>query len=242
MSAKGSPHPAEMKALPQQGASSAERPESVRPAEEPGPSQKQERSAGSRRFTPAQQAVAAALMVVMKRAMKGGKEAAWEAKKTLHDNNIATSPFLMMVVEGGPLLTLKQIEQSASDEVLESLTRLASHCAAAQCQPLEVFTRSMQCRARTPLANIIALERDVYERQQEDDQQHAPPAPPSYQDLTRALQQLGLQRGIVDLVISCMRAIGLYRQYGSDALTLVSSDITHLLPGRLQGPARSLKA
>ncbi|CAL5218565.1 g256 [Coccomyxa viridis] len=158
--------------LPQQAAASA------RPAEDSGSSQKQEGSAGSPRFTPAQQAVAAALMVVIKRAMENGKEAAMAAKMTLADKNPTTSLFLAMLLENGPLPTLKQIEQRASDELLESLTKLASQCAAAQCQPLEVFPRSMQCRARTPIANCIAVERDVYERQEEDEQQHVPPAAP----------------------------------------------------------------
>ena len=181
-------------------------------------------------------------MVVIKRAMENGKEAAMAAKMTLADKNPTTSLFLAMLLENGPLPTLKQIEQRASDELLESLTKLASQCAAAQCQPLEVFPRSMQCRARTPIANCIAVERDVYERQEEDEQQHVPPAAPLEEDLMRALQQLGVQRGIVDLVVSCMQAISLYSQYGSQGIDLVSSDVTHLLPGKLQSSPRPLKA
>ena len=103
--------------------------------------------ASSRRFTPAQQAVTAALMVVMKRAMKDGKEAALTAKQILISNNPATSALLKMLPDDGLLPTMQQVEQKASKQLRESLAKLAKLCESAGCKPLEVFTRSAQCTA-----------------------------------------------------------------------------------------------
>ena len=76
-SAQVPPDPAQACDQPrQQDASSAQRGEA---AEKSGSSQKQQGSAGSRRLTPAQQAVAAALLVVLKRTMRSGTEALREA-------------------------------------------------------------------------------------------------------------------------------------------------------------------
>ena len=126
---------------------------------------------GSRRFTHAQRAVAVALMEVMQEAMRDSKEAAMAARLTLTNDNPAMRPFLAMMPENGPVPTVKQLEQRASDQLLESLTKLANQCAAAQCQPLEVFTRSMQSRVHMAAANSIAAMRGWYEQHRQSWQQ-----------------------------------------------------------------------
>lgn len=108
-------------------------------------SQQSEAAASSMRFTPEQQSVAAALMVVMKRAMKDREGQARPAKETLIRNNRNTQYFLDLIPsEGGPP-SLRAIEQSAPPDVFKTLSVLAQECAAAGCQPLDVFTRSLQC-------------------------------------------------------------------------------------------------
>ncbi len=111
--------------------------------------EKQNSSApGSLVFTPKQQQVAAALMAVLKRAANEGIESVLAAKKVLSGNNKATESFLALVPDKGVLPTLSAIEQSAPSAALQSLALLAGQCASASCQPLEVFTRSMQCNTQ----------------------------------------------------------------------------------------------
>ena len=62
---------------------------------------KPEEPGSSGRFTPAQQTVAAALMVVLKRASKDGGEALLTTKQTLVSNNIATHAFVTMLPDEG---------------------------------------------------------------------------------------------------------------------------------------------
>ncbi|CAL5218564.1 g255 [Coccomyxa viridis] len=136
-----------MEHQPQQGAPAAKPVASASPAAESGSHQEQTGSSGSKRFTPAQQAVATALLVVTDRALKNGKEAMFAARLIMVANSLDTLPLLEMLPQQRPLPTVKQLQQRASDVLLDSLTKLTSQCAAAQCQPLEVFTRSMQCTA-----------------------------------------------------------------------------------------------
>jgi len=103
---------------------------------------------GSMGFTPKQQKVAAALMAVLKRAGNEGIESVLAAKNVLSGNNKATESFLALVPDKGEFPTLSAIEQSAPSAVLQSLALLAGQCALASCQPLEVFTRSMQCNTQ----------------------------------------------------------------------------------------------
>ena len=110
------PDPAEMQHSPQHEGS-------ARPATGSASGQEQEGSAGSRRFTPAQQAVATALMVVVKRAMRDGKDALSAAKLTLGSNNQATRPFLQLLADNAPLSTMQEIEQRATDQLVDSLTK-----------------------------------------------------------------------------------------------------------------------
>ncbi len=225
------PEPAERQHAPQHGASSAEHGGSARPAEESESSQKQQASAGSSRFTPAQQAVVTALMVVMKRAAKDGREAASAAKLTLVSNNVATWPLLSMLPEEGALPSMKQLEDKGSDKLLRSLAKLAELCAAAQCQPLEVFTRSMQCTAHRAAAPSIAACLRMQKRQQQKQLQRPPPGM-----LERArtdLQRAGVEQSLANVIATLIYVLA---QHSNDdgSAALIWPYLDHILPGRLQ--------
>ncbi|CAL5223206.1 g5681 [Coccomyxa viridis] len=98
---------------------------------ESGQSQTQEGTAGSKRFTPAQQAVAAAVMVALSRAIKAGKMAALTAKMTLVSNDPATATLLNILPAEVPLPKIRHVEDKASERLLECLTQLAEQCKAA---------------------------------------------------------------------------------------------------------------
>ena len=220
-----------MKHASQQGASSADHGGSARPAEESGSSQKQEGSACSGRFTPAQQAVVTALMVVIKRAAKDGREATAAAKLTLVSNDVATWPLLKMLPEDGPLPTAKQLEQRASDGLLESLSKLASLFAAAKCQPLEVFTRSVECAAHSAAANSVASVLRMHERQQRKEMQHVPPS--WRQERLLCFQRVGVLQSMAEVIVGFLHLSKLHR-IDRDAGVLFRPYLDHILPGRPQ--------
>lgn len=84
---------------------------SASPAQQLGPDQDRAESDGSGQFTPAQQA--AALMVVLKRAMRDGKDAALQARLTLIANNNATAHLLMLLPDDEPLPTMQRLQRDA---------------------------------------------------------------------------------------------------------------------------------
>ena len=195
-------------------------------------------SAGSRRFLPAQQAVAAGLLVVMKRAYRHSRDIATAAMLTLGSNNRATRPLLMMLPDGGPPPTMKEIEQRASDELLESLTKLANQCAAAQCQPLEVFTRSVQCIARSEGEDLHApAKRGPYDW---DQSRVLLQRMPSYsQECVKDLQRQGMSQSIANLWIALKEVISMYEIEEEDGNAWyiqdrMLPDLNHMLPGGLQ--------
>ncbi len=209
---------------------SAKHASSARPAEDLESDQKQEESPGSRRFTPAQQAVAAALMVVLKRALTDGKQSMCSAKRILEMNNPATRLFLQMLPDSGPLPAMKQIEQRSSNQLLQSLAKLAGQCAAAQCQPLEVFTRSLQCDARIAYAERRGVQRGAYDWQQRKKQQRMPMSPSACQEWLVCMLQLGLQQSMADLMIAYEQVLKLYHD-DTETAPLTEPDLNHMLPG-----------
>ena len=221
----------------QQGVSSAEHGRSASPADGVG-------SACSRRFTPDQQAVAAALMVVLKRVMKdGGSGAAFAAKVTLISNNQATEPFLAMLPDEEPLPTLKHVEQQASAQLLESLSALADQCKAAKCQPLEVFTRSMLCLTHWMATESIAAKGRVYERQQRFQamsgylrELHGPLQSPAAARETefRTPQEMGPRKLLADLAYAFLKVFTYLQRYDCQPNTVHRADLDHMLPGRPQ--------
>lgn len=217
----------------QQAARSAKHANSARPAAEPESSQKQEGSAGSVRFTPAQQAVATALMVVVKRALTDGEHPVYLFKHILEMNNPATHEFLRMLPDYGPLPALKQIEQRAADQLLQSLTKLAQQCAAAQCQPLEVFARSVQCSPRVHEPGGPAAPPGAYDWQRrKKQQQRMPPAPKRSHELVKKLQRRGLQQPMAALISTYWQIFHAYSE-DSEAERFLVADLEHMLPGRV---------
>ena len=203
----------------QQAASSAKHEGSA--TQRSGSRQKQEGSAGSRRFTPAQQAVAAALVAVLKQAMTGGREAVNEAYETLLINNRTTLPMALFICKlllgEGLLPTMQMMEQRASVEIWQSLTILAEQCKAADLQPLEVFSRSVQCTMRKAKVNIINLK-------------YLLPG------LSQGLQQLGAQKGLADLIEAYMEALA-QRPYDDsiyNSINTLEICLHHMLPGSPQ--------
>ena len=229
-SAEASQRPAGIQHSMQQSAPSAEHGASARPAAESGSSHKQEAPAGSRRFTPAQQAVATALMVVIKRALSNSKQSVCSAKCILEMNNPATSDFLRMLPDNGLLPAMKQVEERASAQLLESLTKLAKQCAAAQCQPLEVFTRSMQCDARVKELEHGGVQRGAYEWQQRKEQQRMPLLSSFLQGLAEGLQRKHWPQDMADLYVTFAQLMRLY-EHEAEATSYGPADLDHILPG-----------
>ncbi|CAL5223079.1 g5538 [Coccomyxa viridis] len=198
---------------------------------------------GSMHFTPAQQAVAAALMVVMMRAQKEGREAALAAKQTLVSNNPATQPFLDMLPDDGPLPTMQHVKQEASDQLLHSLTKLAKQCSAAHCQPLEVFTRSVLCTTHQIARESLATKGRYHQRQRQLQQLDKKLAQfksfltrdGPLMECLRGLEELGVPGHVATLTMSFLQIYRLLRdkKYWKQPATEHRSDLDHLLPGAL---------
>ena len=198
-----------------------------------------------RRFTPGQQAVAEALMEVIQRAMMGhGRETALAAKQLLVSNNPAAQSFLAMLPDDGPLPSLQHVEEQASKHLFKSLAKLAKQLEAARCQPLEVFTRSVQCTTHKTAMLSLAAKGRMYEKQQRMQQLDQTMARhkrrltsegPAMECL-QALEQMGLSAALVALTLTFMQTYRLLRdkEYWDEPATAHRSDLDHLLPGRLQ--------
>ena len=195
--------------------------------------QKQAGFAGSRRFTPAQQAVATALMEVMKRAIEDCSEAAHVARLTLLSNNTATQPLLNLIADSGPLPTTQHVEQTASVKVFDSLTTLARQCKAAQCQPLEVFSRSVQCTTRKAILDGMIADRAGYARQCEALQQRITLPPTVCPEDFQALQELGIKPTLAAPVVIFVHIRNLVASVDGGSTPLAQSFFSHMLPGRL---------
>ena len=204
---------------------------SARTAAQSGSSQEHQGPTSSRRFKPAQQAVAEALLAVMKRPVRGGKQAMCAARLILVTNNLETCPLLEMLPEAGPLPTVQQLQQRASDELLQSLTELARQCAAAQCQPLEVFKRSLQCKTHRAAAHSIAAKRKMHRKLQQ--KKLHPRLPGWRQSFLQSAHDAGVQQILADLVVSFLAAQTLYN-VDEEAAALFQPYLDHMLPGRLQ--------
>ncbi len=92
-----------------------------------------------------EQKVAAALLVVLKKALRDGPAAMMSTQDVLLANNPQLAHLLRLVPDDGKLPSLKQLERSASPAQRGWLDFISEQCVAAECQPLELFTRSAQC-------------------------------------------------------------------------------------------------
>ena len=98
-----------------------------------------------RPFRPHEQKVATALLAVLKEALKECRASFISAKEALICNQPPTSSLLRLMPDEGKLPSLRQLEGSASVAARDWLGFVSEQCAAAECQPLELFTRSVQC-------------------------------------------------------------------------------------------------
>ena len=105
---------------------------------------------------PHEQKVAAALLVVLRKAMNDSPAAVPAAKEVLMSNVPQLEHFLCLVPDEGELPSLKQLEGSASPALRDCLNHISEVCAAAECQPLEMLTRSIQCRAHLTALQSVA--------------------------------------------------------------------------------------
>ena len=96
-------------------------------------------------LSPKQHAVVVALIVVMKRALLEGHDAASVARQRLLCNNWDTLVVLQFISIGRELPSIDHIEQALQTEGQDLLDTLARQCTAAGFQPLQVFGRSVQC-------------------------------------------------------------------------------------------------
>ena len=219
----------------QQDASSAGNEGSASLAIPSGPRRKQAGSASSSGFTPAQRAVAVALRVVLQRVVQDGKGAVPGAKRNLCSNNPATCLFLMMLPDDGQFPTMQQVEQKASGQLLEDLSKLVKQCEAAGCQPLEVFTRSVQCsKLMAGVQRNREMKRVRRRHERDNDETCAPLADSVCQQLRQDLQQLGAPESLADLMEACWQIFARHQDVGKKTVTLAESELDHMLPGQLQ--------
>ncbi|CAL5223106.1 g5568 [Coccomyxa viridis] len=97
-------------------------------------------------LSPQQLTVAAAVMVVLRRALNDSVHAMTDTKEVLASNMPQAEHFLQLVADGRELFSLNQVEKSASSALREWLASISELCTEAECQPLELFTRSAVCR------------------------------------------------------------------------------------------------
>ena len=102
-------------------------------------------AAGKKPFTAQQHAVVAALMLVLKRAKLEGPVASIAAKAHLICNNNHTLVVVQHIGDEEGLPSMDHIEQMLQRGDRDLLNLLAMQCTAARFQPLQVFTRSVQC-------------------------------------------------------------------------------------------------
>ena len=215
--------------------------QAARDAASPRDSQIEGDAVGNTQFTPDQQKVAAALMVVLKRAMQKGKEPAQSAKRTLISNNPLTCPFLGMLPDEEPLPTMRRIQQRAPSNVPKSLSLLAEQCAAAGFQPLVVFQRSMQCTKKAPAWEHKAAQGSICQRQQQliELQRNIEAADSTFtqyswtEGAVSELRKRGLSAGLASLTVKFLRTFSMMQQGDPVLSRLHRPELDHMLPGKL---------
>ena len=98
-------------------------------------------------LSPQQHAVVVALMVVIKRALLEGRDAASVARQRLLCNNWDTFVVLQLISVERDLPSITYIKEMLQTEGQDLVDLLARQCTAAGFQPLQVFRRSVQCGA-----------------------------------------------------------------------------------------------
>ena len=123
-------------------------------------------------------------------------------------------------------LTMALVERWASADLHENLITLAKQCAAAGCQPLEVFTRSVQCTTRERGVPAIIIQRN-------SQGQSITREAGWCQETVQVLQQLGAQRSVADLIVAYLQVLTLPRDYNDMSALRTEFVLDHMLPGKL---------
>ena len=89
--------------------------------------------------------VAAALCMVLRAALKEGRATLERTMEILACNHPPATTLLQLVPNDGRFFSLKQLEGSLGAAARDWLGFVSEQCAAAECQPLDLFTRSAQC-------------------------------------------------------------------------------------------------
>ena len=170
-------------------------------------------------------------MVVIKRAMKDGRDAAYEAKLTLIANTPAAQPLLLMLPEEGALPSMKDLEGEASDLCRNGLSVLVDVCTEARCQPLEMFTRSVECTVCKAALRKLTANGEASERRQQRPQQCGILPLSWYQETERALQQLGATQSMAALIVSFLKVYKHLLTVDPKSAEYARADLIHMLPG-----------
>lgn len=138
----------------------------------PGSSNQGTAACSGVRFTRAQQGVAAALLVILKKAMQDGQEEMNAVKDSLMRGDTRFHPFLALHAKHGPLPSLRDLEQTANPELREALTGLAERCVSDGLRPLVAFgqilaegeydVRFAKAQISQPLNPVMSLIRDIW--------------------------------------------------------------------------------
>ncbi|CAL5223104.1 g5566 [Coccomyxa viridis] len=163
----------------------------------------------------------------MKRATNTSRQASIAAGTTLSTNNPATQLMVeaLLLQQDSPL-TMALVERWASADLHENLITLAKQCAAAGCQPLEVFTRSVQCTTRERGVPAIIIQRN-------SQGQSITREAGWCQETVQVLQQLGAQRSVADLIVAYLQVLTLPRDYNDMSALRTEFVLDHMLPGTI---------
>ena len=191
-------------------------------------------SAHLKRLTADQRNVASALLEVLKEELGDSRAAANAAQEIMQANNAAVTPFIETLSNVGPLPSLQRVEQTASERLVESLQQLAQECEAASCKPIEVFTRSVQCKRRRDSSQDLQLAAAAQKAQSS-----LPPTSARCEDIAESLCNLGVVKSLAYLIVTSAHLLSesvgdIARGNTQLKPHEVYIGLDHMLPGELQ--------
>ena len=198
-------------------------------------SHERRRAAGSMQLTPEQQKVAAAFLVVMKRALMT-EDAAALAGTNLSFNNSAMRSLVDRLSKGTAMLRLASFGRNAPSKMLDSLTLLAEQCTAAGCQPLAVLTWSAQCDThrkcisdKGSMHERLRLLDDVADSLGAAQDKRIEAGQPTG-NIT-ALVKLGVSQNVAALVACFLNTFRMLHREDAHPEREQRADLDHMLPG-----------
>ena len=114
---------------------------------------------------PDERKVAIALLVVLQRAQKDGRGSVAAVKAVLNSNLPLSTIFLEPLPDDGKLPSLQQVEGAMSKLQRDWLNLISDMCALAECQPLDLFTRSAQCSTHLEAIGSLACTKGAARQQ-----------------------------------------------------------------------------